>query len=309
MMNRIKTVLRGSGEIAGLVCCGLAFALGASMAALGSPANHALGAAPCVWAVPIRSKGNALDAAGTIRAMRANHFDCYVQVISTGPPNSYEDLEQLLPVAQKSGISVWAVLIPPTEGGNSLPYRTNFPAWMKALAKLSLKYHSLRGVNIDDLFIDDNARLFTRDYLCGLYRDKERINPALLFVPTVYDLGPAEADQLAGCVDGVWFWWVNLDKNDGWRSLLEDSRAVVKNRFPVYGGVYAHSTSWHKQGDPEAKIMKGALEIACKYSDGAVIWNLSLKPGSSQDELLRVARSFAPGGAAALAGHCGLGQR
>lgn len=267
-----------------------------------------MGTVPCAWAAPIRSRDNSLDVATTIRDLRENGFNCYVQVIESAPPYSLEDLKRLLPAAQSAGISVWAVLIPPTEGGNSLPYRTDFATWMKTLARLSLKYPSLRGVNIDDLWIDSNAKLFTHAYLCSLYQAKQQINPKFLFVPTVYDLGPAEADRLAGCVDGVWFWWVNLEKNDGWRSLLEDSRVVAGKRFPIYGGVYSQSTSWHKQGNPSPAIMRDALEIACRYANGAIIWELPLAAKSSDNSLLKVARSFTVGGSADLAGKCGLGS-
>lgn len=297
-----------TSSVIGVSLCALAAALIAPFAARGAasppPRAHAMGPAPCVWATPIEGPVHQLDVPATVQALRANEFDCYVQVIGSGVPNSFSDLKRLLPAAQSAGISVWVVLIPPTEGGNSLPYRTDFVAWMKALAHLSLKYSSLRGANIDDLFIGANAKLFTHAYLRSIYQAKQRIDPNFLFVPTVYDLGPAEANLLRGCVDGVWFWWVNLEKNDGWRSLLEDSRIVVHGRFPVYGGVYAHSTSWHRQGSPSPAIVKGALEIACRYSNGAVVWNLPLEP--AQNPLLRVARSFAPGGSAALAGRCGI---
>lgn len=298
---------KGTG-VFGLSILALAAVLSAPFAIRGasSPPAHerAMGSAPCAWAAPIEGPGHQLDVHATIQALRANHFDCYVQVISSAAPNSFSDLKRLLPAAQSAGISVWAVLIPPTEGGNSLPYRTDFVAWMSALARLSQHYSSLHGANIDDLFIGSNAKLFTHAYLRSIYQAKQRINPTFLFVPTVYDLGPAEADLLSGCVDGVWFWWVNLEKNDGWRSLLEDSRFVVHGRFPVYGGVYAHSTSWHRQGSPAPAIVRSALEIACRYSNGAVVWNLPLAP--AQNPLLRVVRSFAPGGSAPLAGRCGM---
>jgi hypothetical protein len=267
---------------------------------------HGMGSAPCAWGAPLRGQDNKLDVSATIRDLKNNGFDCMVQVVGSAPPNSFEDLKRLLPAAQVAGISVWPVLIPPTEGGDSLPYRTDYLTWMKTLARLSLKYSSLRGVNIDDLLIAQNANLFTHAYLCSLYQAKQRINPKFLFVPTVYDLGPPEANRLGGCVDGVWFWWVNLEKTDGWTSLLEDSRVVVGNRFPVYGGVYAHSTSWHKQGNPAPIIMKQALEIACRDADGAVIWELPLAATPANDPLLAVARSFAAGGSADLAGRCGL---
>jgi hypothetical protein len=144
--------------------------------------------------------------------------------------------------------------------------------------------------------------------VCSLYQVKQEINPKLLFVPTIYDLDQGVADHLAGCVDGVWFWWTNLEHLVGLRSLLEDSRLVVSNRFPIYAGVYAHSTSWHKEGNPSPKVLQGALEIGCRYADGAIIWNLALSPNTSDNSLLAVARAFAPGGSADLAGKCGLGS-
>jgi len=109
-------------------------------------------------------------------------------------------------------------------------------------------------------------------------------------------------------VDGVWFWWTNLEKLDGLRSLLEDSRLVVAGRFPIYAGVYAHSTSWHKEGNPSPKVLRGALELACRYADGAIIWNLPLSPNIADNSLLAAARAFAPGGSADLAGKCSLGS-
>lgn len=266
---------------------------------------HAMGSAPCAWAVPIRGPSNTLDVSVTIQSLRNNGFDCYVHVIENAPPNTFEALEPLLPAAQAAGISVWPVLIPPSEGGNSLPYKTDYIQWVKALTQLSLKYSALRGVNIDDSLIGISSKTFTRSYLCRLYQTKQRINPKFLLIPTIYDLDRGVADRLAGCVDGVWLWWVNLEITNGMRSLLEDSQFVVEGRFPVYAGVYAHRTSWHQEGDPVPKILQRALEIACRYSDGAVIWNLPLAPKSGMNPLLDVARSFAAGGSAALAGKCG----
>ena len=82
-----------------------------------------MGSAPCAWAEPIRGTDNALDVAATIRALQDNHFNCIAQVIANGPPTSFEDFKRLLAAAQPAGISVWPVLIPPSEGATSLPYR------------------------------------------------------------------------------------------------------------------------------------------------------------------------------------------
>jgi hypothetical protein len=289
----------------------LSFSLGAKAApAAGQsspPQGHAMGSAPCAWAIPIREKDNALDVAATIRALQNSGFNCVVQVIESEPPNSFADFKRLLSAAQPAGISVWPVLIPPTEGGNSLPYRTDYVGWMKEMAKLSLQYSALRGVNIDDLLIRFSAQTFTRAYLCQLYQAKQEINPQLLFVPTIYDLDQEVADRLAGCVDGVWFWWTNLEHLGGLRSLLEDSRLVVSGRFPIYSGVYANSTSWHTQGHPSQELFRRELETACRYADGAIMYCLPLERNST-DNLLEVARAFAAGGSADLAGKCGLGS-
>lgn len=305
---------RGCGKIKRGVFLALLAFLSLGMAAAPAagqsppPPGHAMGSAPCVWAAPLRRTDNALDVAATIHTLQDNGFNCVAHVIENGPPNSFADFQRLLAAAQPAGISVWPVLIPPSEGASSLPYRTDYVGWMKEMAKLSLQYSALRGVNIDDLFSGISTKTFTRDYLKQIYQAKQEINPKLLFVPTIYDLDQDVADRLAGCVDGVWLWWVNLEHNAGLRTVLEDSRVIVANRFPVYSGVYSHQTSWHKEGRPAPKTLRSALEIGCRYADGVIIWNLPLSPNTPDNAWLATARDFAPGGSADLAGKCGLGS-
>jgi hypothetical protein len=286
---------------------GLGLSARAPAADASMPKDHAMGTAPCAWAEPLRAGGDSLDVPAVISSLHENHFNCIAQVIEDRPPNTFDDFKRLLEAAQPAGISVWPVIIPPSEGGTSLPYKTDYVAWMKEMARLSRKYSALRGVNIDDLMSGISVKTFTRSYICSIYQAKQQINPNLLFVPTVYDLDRSVADRLAGCVDGVWFWWVNLEHIDGMRTLLEDSRLVVAGRFPIYAGVYSHQTSWHKEGRPLPKTLRGSLEIGCRYGDGAIIWNLPLKLDSPENPWLATARAFAPGGSADLAGKCGLG--
>ena len=243
-----------------------------------------------------------------IRALQNNRFSCVAQVIDSEPPHSLADFQRLLAAAQPAGISVWAILIPPSEGATSLPYRTDYQGWMKEIAKLSLQYPMLRGVNIDDLFSGISNQTFTREYLGRLYQTKQEINPHLLFVPTIYELDSEVADRLAGCVDGVWFWWLNMEIVGGMRSQFENSRRVVAGRFPIYAGVYGHSTLYHPQGNPSPKVLRRSLHIACQYADGAVIFNLDLLPNASEGALLNTARAFATGGSDDLAGKCGVGS-
>lgn len=263
---------------------------------------HALGDAPCSWNVPVERPDHTLDAAATIRLLQANHFTCYVQPIEEHSPMAYQDFLDLLPAAQEAGIDIWAVLLPRHEGF-SPPYREDFPRWMQELAKLSLKYQVLRGVNIDDTDAGGNDQTFTHPYLCELRRTARSVNPKLLFVPTIYDLDREEADRYAGCVDGVWLWWTNLEQNNGLRAYLRDARGVARHRFPVYAGVYAHSTSWHKQGGPKPGILKSALDLACQYADGAIVWQLPLT--QEENPWLNVVREYTAGGNSPFAQHCG----
>lgn len=271
---------------------------------------HAMGSAPCAmedqaWEEPT-GPSHPLDVNATIKHLQENGFSCYVLGISSTPPYSFNDLKRLLPAARRNGISVWAELFPPSELAPQMPYKRDYVKWMEVLAYLSRGDPTLRGVNIDDYLSGVSAKTFTRAYTCQLYAAKQQINPAFLFVPTLYELGASEVNRLSGCVDGVWLWWTNLGNNDGMRTLLENTQPLVARRFPVYAGVYAHSTSWHKSSGPKPNVLEGALQTACRYSSGAVMWNLPLGPKLSDNPLLKVARSFTVGGAASVAGKCGM---
>jgi hypothetical protein len=303
---------KGNGKLAGVFRGFFAALLGALFFVLLLPprlgaADHitdwqAMGNVPCSWSVPLQAPDHALDVPSTIRLLRAHHFKCYVQPIEEKAPYTFEDFQRLLPAAQAGGIAVWAVLIPHHEG-SSLPYRYDFVRWMQELAKLSLKYPALRGVNIDDTDVAGNEKLFTHDYFCSIRGAGRAINPRILFMPTIYDLDPPEAHRLAGCVDGVWLVWGNLEKNEGLRAFLVDSRVITAGRFPVYAIVYSRWTSWHRQGNPKPQILERALTLACTHADGAIIWELPLT--ETPNPWLDVAQQFTAGGSSELAGKCG----
>jgi len=97
----------------------------------------------------------------------------------------------------------------------------------------------------------------------------------------------------------------HLEQNNGLRAFLEDGRVVANGRFPVYAGIYAHSTSWQKQEGPKPKIFRKAMEIGCTYSNGVVMWQLPLTEDLKDNEMLPIAKDFVTGGASPLAGKCG----
>lgn len=298
-----------------ILCVGLALGLAATTA-LAAPASggstspgraeneawHAMGSAPCAWFRPIEKPDHSLNVGETISLLHQYKFSCAVFAIGHAPPNDWSNFQKLLQAAQTADIDLWPVLVPPTEGGNSHPYDTDYVKWFQVLAQLSLKYSHLRGANIDDLFIDGNKKIFTHEYLSEIYQAKQKINPHFLFIPTIYELDPEIANRLDGCVDGVWLWWMNLERGMGLASLLKDSRVVVGKRFPVYSGVYAHATSWHTEGEPSVRAFLSSIQAGCRDSNGVVLYLLSLDPN---DPLLQIAKSYNPGGSEKLAGRCG----
>lgn len=284
--------------------------LAASITAIAQGASpssaHAMGPYPCVWWQGVNKPDGSTDVEATVRGLKAMNARCGVYPIAgKEESNSYSNFQRLLDATKDSGIELWTVIIPPSEGADSLPYRSDYLAWSRELARLSLRFKNFRGFNIDDIDQDGSEKTFTHEYLCKIDRAKNGINPNFLFVPTVYDLDSATADRLAGCVDGVWLWWVNLEKVSGLRSFLENTRYVVHGRFPVYGGVYAHWNSWHKAGAPAPDVFRHTLSDTCLHADGAVIWNLPL---DAQDELNGIARTFENGGSSPLSGRCGIGM-
>jgi len=262
---------------------------------------HAMGSAPCAWSVPLLKTDHSLDVEGTIELLKHGGFQCEIVVVGGEPSRNWDDFKRFAAAANSAGIDLWPVILPPSEG-TSEPYRHDYVAWAEAFAKLSFEYPHVRGLNIDDLDQGVSSETFTRDYVCRIYNAKQRINPKLLFLPTIYDLDRKVADRLAACVDGVWLWWVNLEKATGLPSFLENSRLAAAGRFPIYGGVYAHSTSWHKQGNPVPEVFQETLEDTCEHADGTMIWNISLEP---PDPLLEITKKLLPGGSSPLAGRCG----
>jgi hypothetical protein len=265
---------------------------------------HALGSTPCAWSPAVADAQGAIDPAATIQILKANGLGCYGALIwvqrKGGPPTfDWNSFKTFVAAAQPAGIIVWAILIPPSEGGDSPPFNKDYVRWMQELARLSLNYPCLKGVNIDDFYWD--TKFFTPQYTCHIYSAKQRINPRLQFAPTIYGLDSDFAPRYGNCIDGVWLFWRNLEGNVGLDVWLKNSRLVEKSRFPIYGGVYAGTTHWHKQGRPEPAVVRGALETTCRYANGAVIWQMALAP---PNPLLDVAKSFGVKGASPQAGNC-----
>lgn len=268
---------------------------------------HAMGSSPCIWSPPVVGANGAIDSAATIRILKKIGAGCYGALIwrqreHGTKPFDWVSFKQFVAAAEPAGIDVWAILIPPSEGGDSPPFNRDYVRWMKELARLSLRFPNLKGVNIDDYVSGISKNTFTPAYTCDIYRAKQAINPKFQFVPTIYDLTRPLAEKYGGCVDGVWLWWTNLDTAAGLQSWLVNTRLAVDGRFPIYSGVYAHTTSWHRAEAPKPSVLKRSVETACRNANGAIIWQMPLSP---PNPLLDVARSLGKGGSSPVAAQCG----
>ena len=268
---------------------------------------HAMGSTPCIWSPPVVGSNGAIDSAATIQTLKQIGASCYGALIwrereHGTKPFGWESFKQFVAAAQPAGIDVWAILIPPSEGGDSPPFNHDYVRWMQELARLSLHHPNLKGVNIDDYVSGISKNTFTPAYTCDIYRAKQAINPKLQFVPTIYDLTRPLAEKYGACVDGVWLWWTNLDTAAGLESWLENTRLAVNGRFPIYSGIYANETSWHRAAAPKPAVLQRSVETACRNANGAIIWQMPLAP---PNPLLDVARKFGTGGSSPVAGRCG----
>ncbi|TAM79229.1 MAG: hypothetical protein EPN47_19670 [Acidobacteria bacterium] len=268
---------------------------------------RAMGSTPCIWSPAVVGSNGAIDSDATIRILKQIGAGCYGALIWRGrehgpKPFDWKSFSQFVAAAQPAGIDVWAILIPPSEGGDSPPFNRDYVRWMQELARLSLHHSNLKGVNIDDYVSGISKNTFTPAYTCDIYRAKQAINPQLQFVPTIYDLTRPLAEKYGACVDGVWLWWTNLDTAAGLESWLENTRLAVDGRFPIYSGIYANETSWHHTAAPKPAILQKSVETACRNANGAIIWQMPLTPANP---LLDVARVFGAGGSSSVAGRCG----
>ena len=268
---------------------------------------HAMGSTPCIWSPPVVAANGSIDSAATIRILKGIGADCYGALIwrqreHGTKPFDWASFKQFVAAAKPAGIDVWAILIPPSEGGDSPPFNRDYVRWMKELAKLSLRFSNLKGANIDDYVSGISKNTFTPAYTCDIYQAKQAINPKFQFVPTIYDLTRPLAEKYGSCVDGVWLWWTNLDTSAGLQSWLVNTRLAVDGRFPIYSGVYAHTTSWHRAEGPKPSVLKRTVETACRNANGSIIWQMPLTP---PNPLLDVARSFGKRGSSPVAARCG----
>ncbi|GAA3105478.1 hypothetical protein GCM10020001_023800 [Nonomuraea salmonea] len=126
------------------------------------------------------------DTKAIIAGLKAINANTYVYPMA-GDDVQWTDLrDEFLPAAAAAGIDVWVLVYSPSQAGCcvSKPFRHDYVAWSREIAKLAASHPNLTGWTVDDYAYD--LRTFTPAYLRQMRAAAEAISPDLRFVPTVY---------------------------------------------------------------------------------------------------------------------------
>jgi hypothetical protein len=129
-----------------------------------------------------------VDTKAMIKALKKLHVSTYYYLVWY-QPTDWDDLRnEFISAARKAGINVVVYLVPPSESStdrSSYPYTTDYVAWAKAIAELSLQYPNLTGWAIDD-FNYNLKYTYTPEYMAKMQETAKSINAKLSFMPLMY---------------------------------------------------------------------------------------------------------------------------
>lgn len=151
-----------------------------------------------------------VDSPALIRRLVEMNVNTYLFGIWDSPTD-FDDLRlEFLPAAHRVGLDVIPYIVPPSEtredGRASRPFMTDYVAWARAIAELSVEHPNLTSWAIDDFEIGDNALLFTPDYMAGLKRAQAAVNPDLGFYTCAYMRAATDdafLDRYGPFIDGI----------------------------------------------------------------------------------------------------------
>lgn len=154
-----------------------------------------------------------VDTDRTIAELKKLNANTHYFLMWHSPSDWTDFTEEFLPAAQKAGIDVWAYIVPPSEchstGWCSLPFKTDYLAWAKNIAQLSVEYDHLKGWVIDDFTNGSNGETFTTEYMKEITEAAAKINPDLkLETVAYYGKGAVDDDfyeKYSPFIDGIVF--------------------------------------------------------------------------------------------------------
>ena len=212
------------------------------------------------------------------------NVNTYVWLIWRGEKD-WEDLQLFLPMAKKSGINVWAYLVPfseskPRHKWSSEPYGTDYLKWAEEIGKASLKHSNLTALSIDD-FVAWNLQYYTPEYMAKMINILRGVNPRVAFVPCVYYKSTKITDYVAKgylpYFDAILFPYKGeatgketLKTTSTFRQELDTMRKAFQRKLPIITDIY--STAHSKAGASTPDYVEEMIELSKKYADGTIIY-------------------------------------
>lgn len=228
-----------------------------------------------------------IDTPAMIKRLRELNVNTYFYGIWDSPTD-WDDLrEEFLPAAADIGLDVITYLVPPSEtdpdGKASRPYVTDYVAWARAHAELSLRYPNLIAWSIDDFEFDVNAKLFTHDYMTLMRETQDAINPDLGFLTCAYygaAISPEFLDKYGPFIDGIVYPFLdgtnhNTQISSTVQADLDEIRVVTEPRgiltiLLVYAGRFLTSQLRPTETYVDATIRAG-LEYAAESKIAGIV--------------------------------------
>lgn len=234
-----------------------------------------------------------IDTPALVARLQELGVDTYLYGIWDSPTDFADLREEFLPAAAAAGIDVWLYIVPPSEtrdhGRGSRPYLTDYVAWARAIAELSLEHRNLKAWAIDDFEDIGNVDLFTPEYIAEMRRTQDAINPALGFLTCAYH-GAATSDdfldRFGPYLDGIIHpfldgFHANTQVASTVVPYLEEIRAKTAPRglgviLLVYSGRFLDAPLAPTEDYVAAAVAAGLGEAAAGRIEGVVAYGTQL---------------------------------
>ncbi|MBA4494692.1 hypothetical protein ACFO25_17745 [Paenactinomyces guangxiensis] len=211
-----------------------------------------------------------VDTPASIQRLKELHINTYYYLI-WHEPTDWDDLRsEFVPAAEKAGINVVVYLVPPSESTGprkSYPYLTDYLAWAKAIAELSLEHPNVIGWAIDDF--NHNLDFYTPEYMSQMKSTAKSINPKLTFTPVMYATSLTEdfLDTRGIYIDGI----ILAYRDDPYRNtqvwsteqeqIDRASRLVKAHNLSLIWMLYASQLS-NTPANPSREYVRETVQIA-----------------------------------------------
>ncbi|SEN13688.1 hypothetical protein [Lihuaxuella thermophila] len=211
-----------------------------------------------------------VDTPATIQKLKELHVNTYYYLI-WHQPTDWDDLKnEFIAAAEQAGINVVVYLVPPSESTGtrkSYPYVTDYIAWARAIAELSLDYPNLIGWAIDDF--NHNLDYYTPEYMARMKTTAKSINPHLTFMPQIYSTALTEdfLQTRGEYIDGI----IIAYRDDPYRNTqiwsteqeqIDAAHNILKRyNIPLFWMVYTSQLT-RTPANPTANYVNQVVKIA-----------------------------------------------